>query len=299
MRRSRATLCVVTAGVLWGIISIFVNALSSFGYSGVEISFTRTVVCALLLGIFLLVYDHKLLQIKLRHLWMFIGTGIVSLTLFSYCYFTTIINVEASVAVALLYTSPVFVMLFSALLFKEKITALKGIAGVMTVAGCALISGFIGSGGSMTVKSLIIGISAGLFYALYSVFCRYALKHYHPLTINFYTFLFASFGFMFIVKPSQYAGMFSHGAKAVAIVLVSGIVCGILPYLFYTVGLSHLETSVAGVLVAVEPLVGSVVGIVGFGESVAPLKLTGIALILASIIMLSVEPKKNGAKRRL
>lgn len=293
MNKSRATLCVVAAGVLWGVISVFVNMLTDLGYSGVEICFARTVVCALLLGLFLLFYDRSLLRISPRHLWMFVGTGIVSLTLFSYCYFTTIITVEASIAVALLYTSPVFVMLFSALLFKERISTKKVISIIMTVVGCCLISGFIGSGSSMTPVSLLVGIGAGLFYALYSIFGRYALEHYHPLTINFYTFLFASVGFAFIVKPSQYAHIFLSGGRAAAVIIVSGIVCGILPYLFYTIGLRHLDTSVAGVLVAVEPLVGSLVGILGFRESADPLKILGIALILVSIVTLSIEPKKK------
>lgn len=296
MQKRRATMFVVLAGVLWGIISIFVNALTGMGYTGVEICFARTVVCSVLLGIFLLIYDRELFKIRLRHIWMFIGTGIISLTLFCFCYFTTIINVEASVAVALLYTSPVFVMLFSALLFKEKIGAKKILAIILTVAGCGLISGFVGSGSTMSIGSLMIGIGAGFFYALYSIFGRYALTHYKPLTINFYTFLFASVGFMFIIKPSQYAHIFASDTKALGVIIVSGIVCGILPYLFYTIGLDHLDTSVAGVLVAVEPLVGCLVGIIGFNETTNPAKILGIVMILVSILVLSFEPgrKSNG-----
>ena len=296
MQKRRATMFVVLAGVLWGIISIFVNALTGMGYTGVEICFARTVVCSVLLGIFLLIYDRELFKIRLRHIWMFIGTGIISLTLFCFCYFTTIINVEASVAVALLYTSPVFVMLFSALLFKEKIGAKKILAIILTVAGCGLISGFVGSGSTMSIGSLMIGIGAGFFYALYSIFGRYALAHYKPLTINFYTFLFASVGFMFIIKPSQYVHIFASDTKALGVIIVSGIVCGILPYLFYTIGLDHLDTSVAGVLVAVEPLVGCLVGIIGFNETTNPAKILGIVMILVSILVLSFERgrKSNG-----
>lgn len=293
MNKKFATLLVILAGALWGIISIFVNMLKGFGFSSVEISFMRVLSCAVLMLLFLLIYDKNLLKINIKDIWMFVGTGIVSLTLFSYCYFTTIVNVEASIAVSLLYTSPIFVMLFSAVLFKEKITAKKIIGIVLTVLGCALISGMLGSGANMGIKALLIGIGAGLFYALYSIFGRYATAKYHALTITFYTFVFATIGFLFIVKPVNTARLLISSPRAIIVVIVSGILCGILPYIFYTAGLKQLDTTVAGVLVAVEPLVGCIVGIIGFKESSNALKLIGIALILSSIIILSIEHKKE------
>lgn len=291
MNKKTATFSVILAGALWGIISIFVNILKGFGFTSTDISFLRVLTCAVLMFIFLVIYDRKLLKFRLKDIWMFIGTGIISLTLFSLCYFTTIINIEASVAVSLLYTSPVFVMLFSAVLFKEKITVKKIIAIILTVAGCAFISGMIGSGTKMGIKALLIGIGSGLFYALYSIFGRYATAKYHPFTITFYTFVFAIIGFLPFVKPVDIIQILGSDVKAIIISIVSGLICGVLPYVFYTLGLKHLDTTVAGVLVAVEPLVGCVVGIIGFHESSDALKILGIGLILASILLLNIERK--------
>lgn len=292
MKKRTATIYVILAGVLWGIISIFVNALSTYGFSSVQISFMRVLSCSVLMLLFLLIYDKNLLKINIKDIWMFVGTGIISLTLFSVCYFTTIINVEASIAVSLLYTSPIFVMLFSAILFKEKIGAKKIVAIVSTVIGCALVSGMVGSNARMSAKALLIGIGAGFFYALYSIFGRYATEKYHPLTITFYTFVFASLGFVFITSPAKTFAQLISTPKSIFVVIISAILCGILPYIFYTTGLKHLDTSVAGVLVAVEPLVGSIAGIIIFNESKNVLKLIGIILILASIVLLNTKDKK-------
>lgn len=291
MKKQIATIYVILAGVLWGIISIFINALNGYGFSSAQISFLRVLSCSILMLIFLLIYDKKLLKINIRDIWMFVGTGIISLTLFSFCYFTTIINVEASIAVSLLYTSPIFVMLFSAILFKEKINAKKIIAIVSTVIGCAFVSGMIGSSVKMGAKATIIGIGAGLFYALYSIFGRYATEKYHPLTITFYTFVFASIGFLAFANPIKTAAMLISAPKSILIVVISDILCGILPYIFYTTGLKHLDISVAGVLVAVEPLVGGIVGIIAFNESKNAIKIIGIILILASIVLLNIKRK--------
>ncbi|MGN1202706.1 MAG: EamA family transporter, partial [Eubacterium sp.] len=107
----------------------------------------------------------------------------------------------------------------------------------------------------------------------------------------FYTFVFSAIGFLPFVKPVSTICTLVQSPKAVIIAVVSGILCGILPYIFYTIGLEKLDTSVAGVFVAVEPLVGCIVGIVGFKESADAIKILGIALILSSIIILNVSKK--------
>lgn len=291
LNKKSATFVVILAGIFWGVISIFINFLAKNGLTSFEICFTRTFSCAVLVLIYILIFDRSLLKIHLRDIWMFIGTGVISLTFFSMCYFTTMIKIEASIAVSLLYTSPAFIMIFAAFLFKEKIDLKKVIAIIMTVIGCALVSGFVGIGGQMKLLDLLIGVGSGFFYALYSIFARYALKKYKTLTINFYTFLFSSICFSFIIGPSGIMHILSTGPKVCFVAVFSAFLCSVLPYLFYTSGLEKLDTSVAGVLVAVEPLVGSVVGIVVFSEDSSPLKLLGIVLILLSIVISSIQKK--------
>lgn len=106
MNKKTAGLCVAGAGVLWGIISLFVNPLGAFGVSSMEMGFLRFFVCAVVMLFAVLISKPSLLKIKLRDIWVFIGSGVLSLTFFSWCYFTTMITAEVSVAVSLLYTSP-------------------------------------------------------------------------------------------------------------------------------------------------------------------------------------------------
>lgn len=293
MNKKTAISYVLIAGILWGVISIFINKLNEYGLSGIEISLLRVSMCSVIMFFVLLIYDKSLLKIKIKDIWMFVGTGIISLTLFSMCYFTTIINVEASIAVTLLYTSPIFITLFSAVLFKEKINIQKIIAIVLTVGGCVLISGMLGNGMKMTIGQFLIGLCSGFFYALYSIFGRYATKKYSPFTITFYTFVFATIGFLIIIRPTHAISVMKAEPNSIIYAIASAIFCAILPYIFYTFGLKYLNTSEAGILVAVEPLVGAVVGIIIFNETSGVLKILGIILILASIIILSLEHKNK------
>ncbi len=107
---------VLLSGILWGCIGVLIKKLNAGGLGAMQISMVRMVFAALLFtGTLALVAPGKL-RVRVRDLWMFVGTGIVSVVLFNVCYFYTMIKSQASIAVVLLYTSPVFVMLLSALM---------------------------------------------------------------------------------------------------------------------------------------------------------------------------------------
>lgn len=284
-----SALLVIFAGVLWGVTSIFVKGLDGFGLNSMEIGVLRTGICTALLFFIILIYKPSLFKIRLRDIWMFIGTGLFSLVFFSICYFKTIVDAGPSIAVSLLYTSPIWVMLFSAVLFKEKLTAQKIIAIPIAVLGCALTTGIIGAGASLTPQIIITGLLSGIGYALYSVFGRYATEKYSSLTITFYTFLFAFIGFMCFTKPGEIVQKCTADSKVILFAVLIAVVSSLLPYIFYTIGLNNMEASVAAVLVAVEPLVGCIIGITVFHDSASPSKIIGITLILGSIIFLNIK----------
>lgn len=282
-----AAFAVILAGVLWGIISLFVRSLYDAGLDALQISALRLSVAALSFLLALLIWKRSLLKIRLRDIWMFVCTGIVSVVLFNTLYFYTTVNSQASVAVVLLYTSPAFVILFSALLFREKITGKKLLALGMTVGGCVLVSGMLGGGYQLTPLLLLTGLGSGVFYALYTIFARFALKKYDSMTVTAYTFLLGAFGALPLGKPGATLSVLAANPKLWVSALCIGVVCTVLPYALYTWGLERMDSGRASLLVAVEPLVGALVGILVFRESCGAGKLAGVALILGAVCVLS------------
>lgn len=293
MKQYSGDLAVIGAGVLWGIISIFVRHLSAAGLDSLQIVFLRGLISIIVLFFWLLIWDREALKVKWKDLWCFTGTGIISLTFFSWCYFTTIQASEASIAVVLLYTSPIFVMLFSALCFREKITLRKLIALVMTFGGSVLVAGLLGGSYRLTPNVFLIGVGAGLGYGLYSIFGRYALqKGYSSMTITFYTFVFSSLSCAVLCRPEKIPSVMSPNTLLWCAAVA--LICAVAPYLLYTYGLSRMESGKAAILATVEPLVGAIVGMILYGESRGPLKIAGILLIFGAIVLLNLpEQQKN------
>ena len=292
MSERKAIASVLGAGVLWGIISLFIRPLSAAGLDSMQIAAMRMFVSAVIFVGFTAVRFPQKLRIRLRDLWMFVGTGVVSVALFNFCYFYTIIHCEASIAVVLLYTSPVFILLLSALLFRERITQRKVLALVLTFAGCVCVAGLTG-GMRLSVLVLLTGLGSGLFYGLYTIFGRYALQKYDSVTVTAYTFLLGLLSTLPLCRPAQLAQTISAQPSVILLCLGIGLCSTVLPYFLYTWGLERMESGKAAILVAVEPLVGAVVGMTVFRESVAAVKLLGIALILTAIVLLNVPDKKT------
>ena len=81
-------------------------------------------------------------------------------------------------------------MILSAILWKDKITKRKLLALVLAFLGCCFVAGILNGQLTLTTDGLLLGIGSGLFYSSYTIFGRFALKHYQ-LTVTFYTFLIA------------------------------------------------------------------------------------------------------------
>lgn len=282
-----ATLSVVAAASLWGLMGIFVRHFSAAGLGSLETTEVRMLCGLVLVGLYLALFRRDKLRVRLRDLWCFVGTGIVSLLFFSWCYFQTMTLTSLAVAGVLLYTAPVFVMLLSALLFRERITPSKAAALLMAVAGCALVSG-IGTAGALSARGLLLGLGSGFFYALYSIFGRYAIRRgYDSWTITFYTFLFCAAGGALLCDWKMVGAAASVGPSFFWWVAAMGLLTAFAAYLLYTWGLERIESSRAAILASVEPVVAALVGIFLFHETVSLPAVAGIVLVLGAIVVLS------------
>jgi len=289
----KAYIQIMLAAVLWGIMGVFVRGLTALGISQMQVGLLRVSVASVVMMLVLLRKDQRLFRVRLRDLWCFVGTGVVSLTFMNLCYFTAMQYVTLSVASVLLYTAPAIVMLLSAPLFGEKITATRLGVLALVFGGCTIVTGLIGGGAvDISLPGVLYGLGAGLSYALYSIFSRYALNRgYHTFTVTFYTFFFSMLGSIpfagvgtLVVHMTPQVLMYAAGI---------GIVCCVLPYLLYTKGLSGTDNSTASMLATLEPAVATLSGVLFFHEIMYWYNLVGMALLFAGIVALAYTPHDN------
>lgn len=291
-QEAKASLCVILGAAGWGCIGFFVNSLSAFGLTPLQIACARVVAAAVIFAVYLVAVNRRAFVIAPKDAIYFIGTGVISLSLFTLCNFNAIALSSMSVASVLLYTSPAFVLIMAAFFFKERITARKTAAVVCTFLGCVLVSGATESSeAAVPPLAVALGVGAGFAYALYSIFGRFALAKYKPDTVIAYTFFFSAAALLPMAGMNKAAAAFDNGYVwflCIAFALVSTV----FPYLLYTKGLQTMEAGKAAVLATMEPIVACIIGISIFHDPITPLKALGIMLIILSVLTLSVRSGK-------
>lgn len=297
MKTWKATGCVLLAGIFWGSMGLFVRRLNAAGLYAIDVMQLRVLASAIFVGLYLLLFDRQKLRLRPRDIWCFAGSGICSLMLFSWCYFTGMQAASLAVMAVLLYTAPVFVMLMSIVFFREKLTGAKLTALVLCLAGCVLVSG-VGSSERLGLRGLLLGLGAGFGYALYSIFGRCAIdRGYSSWTITFYTFVFCSLGCAPLTGWRLIAGTLAAQPRLIAWALAMALLTGFLAYILYTKGLEGMPSSRASILASVEPVTSAVIGTIVFHEPLSLAAVCGILLVLGGIAVLSVRlPGKKREK---
>lgn len=283
---------VLLSGCTWGCMGLLVRPLNTYGLNSIDISFIRAVITLIAITIWLLVFDRKAFKIRFGDIWCFIGTGALSIAFFNYCYFKTIVLTSLSVAAVLLYTAPAFVMIMSAILFKEKLGAKKFIALVLAFVGCCLVSGVVGGEAKLTLPGLLVGIGAGFGYALYSIFSRYAInKGYNSMTITFYTFLTCTITTACLTDIGKVTEVMTADFGLLIKTIFMVLFVTLIPYLAYTKGLNGLENGTASVIASVEPVMATVLGAIVYQEVPDLWMVAGIVLVLGSIVLVNMGDK--------
>lgn len=291
-----STLCILLAGILWGTMGIFVRHLGSYGFSSLQIACLRIAAAGIVFFLFLLITDRKKLKIQKRDIPLFLGIGWGSILFFTICYFKTIQTTSLAVAAILLYTSPVFVVILSAIFLHEKITMRKMTALMIAFGGCILVAG-IGETASITGSGFVIGLCSGLGYGLYSIFGSLLLKKYHPYTVSAYAFMFAGIGAVVISHPFDIAEKVKGSGNMISLsgfIFLTAAVTAVAPFLLYTLGLKKVEAGKAAIMAMVEPLVATVIGTVVFQERLTIPAICGISCIFLAIMLLNYRMNAIG-----
>ena len=297
MKKHSQIICpalIILAGCFWGSMGIFVRKLGAFGFSSAQIVSIRLTLAALVFCLILLIKEPAGFKIQPKDIPLFLGLGLGSILFFTVCYFTAITMMPLSVAAILLYTSPIWIMIMSAVFFREKISGRKLAALALAFAGCVLVSGISGQG--ISLKGFFIGLGAGFGYGLYSILGTVALRRYSPFTVTAYTFIIAAAGSFAVCSPGDMFSKFARADNTAWLFLfccLTALVTAVIPFLAYTRGLARTEPGKAGILATIEPVVATVIGIIVFAEQPTVISCSGIALILTAVIILNINNNKK------
>ncbi len=281
---------ILISGCLWGTLGLFVRRLNEYNVNSMSVVFLRAVLTSAFLFVITVMRNPSELKIKPKDIWIFAGLGVASIVFFNYCYFSAVSVMSLSAAAVLLYTSPIFVMIMSALFFKEKLTRRKIVSVLVSFAGIVFVTGVTGSGTRVSAEGILLGIGSAFGYALYSIFTRAAINRgYSSLTITMWAFLFAAAFSVFSADLEACTEMFRISPVMIPYTLAFSLIASVLPYILYSEGLKAAENGKAAVIASIEPVTATLYGIIFYKEIPSLFTVLGIVLVLAGIVISSTE----------
>lgn len=278
-----AKLFMVLSMTVFGSIALFVKNIN---LPSAEIALFRSLIAIVLIGAVLLVTRRKIefKNIKKDVLLLFLSGAVMGFNwifLFEAYNFTSV-----SVATLSYYFSPVLVVIFSSLLFKEKLTLKTIICFIIALIGMVLIIGVNNlSLGAGSAKGVFLGLIAALLYALV-VLLNMFIKNVSDLERTFLQFLSAAIVLLPYVLFTGGINLLTLNTKGIISLLIVGVFHSGICYCLYFASIKRLKGSQVAVLSYIDPLVAVIISFLFLKE---PFTLTqalgGLMILLSSFFI--------------
>lgn len=292
-RERAGYLLILAAAALWGSLGVAGRMAFRAGVTPLEAAFFRAALAFAALLILVLPTGRQALRIQRSDLSLFALYGLVSIAVFFFVYLFAISRASVATAAILLYTAPAFVIIISALAFRESITGIKAVAVALAFAGCVLVvRGYDPQSLRLNLPGVLAGLASGLTYALYSIFGKTALRRYRPATTLVYALGFGTV-FLGAIALATGAIRWTHSAVAWSTILYLALVTTLLAQWLYLTGLGRVEAGRASLVATLEPVVAALLGYLILHERLEGLQILGGVLVLMAVLTVRRMPGAN------
>lgn len=272
MNRKRAILYLILASVLWSIGGLFIKLVDM---NSMAIAGLRSGISAIVMLIYL--------RRPVIHINKFNLIGAINYSCLLFCFVIANKLTTSANAIFLQFTAPIWVIIFTAVFFKERPRKSDILTILLVLLGMALF--FTGSFGKGSITGNLVALLSGIFMAAMVIFLKNAVGSAVEITLlgNIITFV-VSIPFL----PRQMPDPVS---------LISLLALGIfqlgISYILYSTAIKHV-TSIEGILIPVlEPLLNPIWVLIFTGEGMGVNAIVGGTVIVTAIVINEIHIEKQ------
>ena len=196
----------------------------------------------------------------------------------------------------IMVSNPIAVMIFTIVILKEKITALKltglgfGVIGAVTLLLFKANGSF--SIGSETITGDMMTLVNSLSWAVFVVMAKPYMQKYQTVTVMKWIFIFGfiymlPFGMPDLLKVN-WSGLSKEVLFAMAFVVIATT---FLAYLLNTYALKALSSSVVSMYIYFQPFLATLIAIMWGKDELTPIKAISAGLIITGVYLASRRKK--------
>ena len=298
---TRGYVAALASALILSTTGILISYLTrAYGLPALVLAFWRDLFVMFSLMAALAVLRPRLLRIERGQLPFLAGYGL-AVAVFNSLWTLSVALNGAAVATVLVYCSSAFTALLGWRLLRERLDAARWLAVAVCLGGCALVAGAydpaVWRGNLLAIAA---GILSGLLYAVYSLLGRAASQRgLNPWSTLLYTFgIAAGFLLLFNLLPVRLPGAAATPAEllwlgnawagwGVLLLLAAGPTLA--GFGLYNVSLGYLPSSLANLIVTLEPAFTAVLAYFFLGERLTAVQLAGSLLILGAVVLLRIH----------
>jgi drug/metabolite transporter (DMT)-like permease len=282
-----------TLGLLYVCIAVFFFSTSpifvrwSAPFTSIEIAFWRLAIATLLVAGMGLLTRQRLL-LKRQEVPRFLFYGLVTALHFIF-YIASLSFTTVAHTLSLVYTSPLFVTLFSAVVLREPLPRRKYLGIAVAMIGIAIMAGFTpnytacslsGTGQCMALGDGMALLS-GLCFAVYSIAGR-GERDRHPL-FRYTTNVYGCAALWLLPVTLYLAFTHAYPLAAIGAVVALGVFPLGLGHTLYNAAVRRVHATYANLIATQEVTGGIILGIFLLGEIPSPITMIGVIVTLAGI----------------
>ncbi len=305
----RGYLVALVGTAIWSTTAVFISYLTTrFEIPPLVLAFWRDLFAAGALFAGLALMARPLLKLEREDVLFLVLYGLVLSVLNVLWTFSIALN-GAAVATVMGYSSPAITALVGWRLWGERLDALKIIAVVVSIVGCAFVSGaYDPAVWSVNPIGVVVGLVAGVAFSAYSLFGKAASKRgINPWTTTSYAFVFGAAFLLLLQRPATFLWLSRPLAAGAAgwreaalgwgmlIVLAVGPTIG--GYGLYTVSLTLLPSATANLITTLEPAMTAGLSFLFLGERLTVPQLVGAGLITTGVVFVRLGERGSRARR--
>jgi len=290
MNKTKGILLTIFAAVGFGFQGFLAKTAYANGFNPYSFTLYRSLFAAVALFIFIKLYNLDMKVTKAQYKTLF------KVSLFGYSIMLVILYISflympTGLAMTLHFVYPVFVMLSSVFLYKEKIGQKKVLALILSISGIYFLMGF-GSFSNISMIGFWLALISGILYSYYILMVSNSnIKDLNSFVITFYLSLFNTY-IVFILTLATGNMSLNYNYKGLLSTVMVALVCNIFGMVSFQAGLKYITATTSSILSTFEPITSLIVGILVFNEFLAWYHFAGSILIIVSVILVSLAEKK-------